>query len=173
MLATDYIIVGRINGVHGLRGWVKVFSYTRPISNILDYSPWQLQQQQRQTTVKVLNAKLHGKGIIAQLEDVNSPEAAALLRGCDIAIQRQQLPTTDLNEYYWLDLIGLTVINQQGINLGQVTSLLETGSNDVLVVKAAEVERLIPFLIPEFVQRVDLQQRQIVVDFLVDWDAEF
>jgi 16S rRNA processing protein RimM len=166
---TDYVIIGKISGVHGLRGWVKVFSYTRPLSNILDYSPWQIQQRQAWQTVKLISGKLHGKGIIAQIEGCDSPESAALLRGCDIAVQRQQLPATDLNEYYWLDLIGLTVINQQGINLGQVASLLETGSNDVLIVKNAEQERLIPFLIPEFVQQVDLPQKQI----LVDWDAEF
>lgn len=162
------IIVGRINGIYGVRGWVKVYSYTRPIKNILTYSPWQLYQHQQWQTVNVCEGKPHGKGIIVRLETCQTREQAALLLGSKIAISRDQLPPTEDDEYYWSDLVGLKVINQDGIEFGTVDYLIETGSNDVLVVKG-ETERLIPFLIPQFIIQVDLQQQQI----LVDWDPAF
>lgn len=162
------IIIGRINGIYGVRGWVKVYSYTRPIENILSYSPWQLYQHKQWQTVKVSEGKPHGKGIIVRLETCQTREQAALLLGSKIAIARDQLPPTEDDEYYWSDLIGLNVINQDGIAFGTVDYLIETGSNDVLVVKG-ERERLIPFIMHDFVIQVDLQQQRI----LVDWDAEF
>ncbi len=162
------IIIGQINGIYGIRGWVKIYSYTRPIENILSYSPWQLYQHQQWRTVDLSEGKLHGKGVIARLENCQTRDQAALLLGSEIAILRDQLPPTKEDEYYWSDLIGLKVINQNGVLFGTVDYLIETGSNDVIVVKG-EQERLIPFLIPEFIIQVDLQQQQM----LVNWDEAF
>ncbi len=160
----NLITVGNINGLHGVQGWVKVFSYTDPISNILDYSPWQLQGK----TLQLLSGQVHGKGIIAQLDSINERDAAALLLGSDIMVYRDQLPAEQENEYYWTDLIGLTVTNCENIILGQVDHLMETGANDVLVVKG-EQQRMIPFVLQHVVIKVDLTQRTM----LVDWDADF
>lgn len=162
------IVLGKISGLYGVQGWMKIFSYTRPIANILNYSPWQLCQYGQWQTVSVGEGKTHGKGIIARLETIHDRDEAAGLLGADIAIYREQLPPTQENEYYWADLIGLTVINQEGITLGQVDYLLETGANDVLVLRG-ERERLIPFLLDQVVIEVDLAQHQL----RVDWDADF
>lgn len=160
----NLVTVGNINGLHGVQGWVKVFSYTNPISNILDYSPWQL----RGKTLKLLAGQLHSKGLIVQLDSINDRDTAALLLGSDIMVHRDQLPAEQEDEYYWTDLVGLTVTNCEGIVLGQVDHLLETGANDVLVVKG-DRQRMIPFVLKHVVIKVDLTQRTL----LVDWDADF
>ncbi len=107
--------------------------------------------------------------MVAGLEGINDPDAAAALSGWEILIKKTQLPATAKDEYYWVDLIGLAVENLEGVKLGQVESLLETGANDVLVVKQGDTERLIPFIQPQTVRQVDLEHGLI----LVDWDAEF
>jgi 16S rRNA processing protein RimM len=161
-------MIGRISGLYGVRGWVKVFSYTSPITNILNYSPWQLCQHGQWRTLSVCEGRAHGKGIIARLESIPDRDEAARLLGAEIAVNREQLPPAPEGEYYWTDLIGLTVINREGVTLGQVDHLLETGANDVLVVKG-ERERLIPFLLELVVLEVDLAQRML----RVDWEEDF
>jgi len=162
------VIIGRINGLYGVRGWLKVFSYTSPITNILNYSPWHLYQHGQWRTVSLSEGQAHGKGIIVRLETIHNRDEAARLLGSDIAINREQLPPTAKGEYYWADLIGLTVVNRENVALGQVDHLLETGANDVLVVKG-ERERLIPFLLEQVVVDVDLAQKVL----RVDWDEDF
>lgn len=162
------VILGRISGLYGVRGWVKVFSYTSPITNILNYSPWQLCQHGQWQTVSVCEAQAHGKGIIAHLESIHDRDEAAGLLGAEIAVSRSQLPSPPEGEYYWMDLIGLMVVNSDGVTLGQVDHLLETGANDVLVVKG-EREHLIPFLPERVILDVDLVQRVLQVD----WDENF
>ena len=164
----ERLIIGRINGLYGVRGWVKIYSHTDPISNILDYTPWQLWQHGAWHTVAVQQGQVHGKGIIACLAGYSDRDQAARLLGADIAIFRDQLPPPPPDEYYWSDLIGLTVINQAAETLGVVEALLETGAHDVLVVKG-ERERLIPFVLEQGVLAVDLEARQI----RVDWEADF
>ena len=107
---SDRIIIGQINGLYGVQGWVKVYSYTEPIVNIINYSPWQLYLQTQWQTWSILAGKKQGKGIIARLENVIDRTQATNLLGAEIAIERSQLPATSNNEYYWSDLIGLTVI---------------------------------------------------------------
>jgi 16S rRNA processing protein RimM len=162
------ITIGRISGLYGVRGWVKIFSHTRPIENILNYSPWQLGQSGQWQTISVSEGRLQGKGIIAHFESINDRDQASHLLGAEIAVDREQLPQPTNGEYYWADLIGLTVINRDDIILGQVDHLLETGANDVLVLKG-ERERLIPFLIEQVILNVDLAQSVL----RVDWDADF
>ncbi len=161
-------MIGHISGLYGVRGWVKIFSYTRPIKNILNYSPWQLGQNGQWQTISVSEGRAQGKGIIARFESINDRDQASRLLGAEIAVERQQLPQPSDGEYYWADLIGLTVINREGITLGQVDHLLETGANDVLVLKG-ERERLIPFLLEQVVLDVDLAQSVL----RVDWGADF
>jgi len=162
------VSIGRINGLYGVRGWIKVFSYARPITNILNYSPWQLYQHGQWQTVSLSEGQAHGKGIIVRLDSISNRDEAARLVGSEIAVNREQLPPTPKGEYYWADLIGLTVVNREDITLGQVDHLLETGANDVLVVKG-ERERLIPFLPEQVVVDVDLAQSVL----RVDWDEDF
>ncbi len=162
------IMIGRISGLYGVRGWVKVFSYTCPIKNILNYSPWQLGKNGLWQTIAVSEGRSQGKGIIARLESIIDRDQASRFLGAEIAVERQQLPQLADGEYYWADLIGLTVINREGVTLGRVDHLLETGANDVLVVKG-ERERLIPFLLEHVVLDVDLAQSVLRVDWGVDF----
>jgi 16S rRNA processing protein RimM len=168
MSAEKRIIIGKLNGLYGIRGWVKVFSYASPITQILEYSSWQLCQKGQWQTLSICEGKAHGKGIIARLESSHDRDEAARLLGADIAIFRSQLPPAPKGEYYWNDLIGFSVINHDGITLGTVDHLLETGANDILVLKG-EKEYLIPFVLVKVILEVNLTQRII----RVDWDKDF
>lgn len=161
------VIVGRIAGVFGVKGWVKVYSYTQPLDNILTYSPWQIRLGTGWQVVKPIEGRSHGKGIVALLEGYADRDAAASLVGCDIAVDRAQMPAAGEDEIYWADLIGLKVVTVDGVELGVVDHLFETGANDVLVVKG-ERERLLPY-IDSVVQEVDLAAGMM----RVDWDPEF
>lgn len=162
------VTLGQINGLYGIQGWVKVFSYTAPKTNILNYSSWQLYYQDSWHVHTMCAGQAQGKGLIAQLSGCQTRDQAAQLLGAEIAIDRQQLPTLNAEEYYWTDLIGLQVINQDDIHLGQVAHLFATGANDVLVL-SGERERLIPFLLDSVILEIDLTQRRL----RVDWDAHF
>jgi len=162
------VVLGRINGLFGVRGWVKVYSHTEPRDNILKYNPLLVFYQGRWQQMKLLGGRPQGKGIVLQLEGFEDRDLAAALIGSDIAISHEQLPQLAQDEYYWTDMVGCKVVGGDGTELGELTTLFETGSNDVMVVKG-ERERLIPFLQPDVVKRVDLSERLIEVD----WDPEF
>ncbi|MDO9423943.1 MAG: ribosome maturation factor RimM [Methylobacter sp.] len=168
MSKQPHISVGKISGVFGIKGWVKVFSFTDPRENILTYSPWLLKKDDETKTVSVVDGQLQGKTIVAQLTGVNDRNQAEILMGWDIFITQEQLPKTAKDEYYWSDLIGLNVETVDGVQLGRVDSLLETGANDVIIVQG-ERERVIPFLQGQTVINVDLVAGRIIVD----WDPEF
>lgn len=157
------LIVGRINGVYGIKGWVKVFSYTDPVGNILSYQPWWIKRDGHWQAVNVLASQTPqgGKAIVAQLEGVNSRDEARALMGCDIALQRTQLPE-DPTGYYWADLVGCQVYDQHDALLGEITELVETGAHDVMRIKG-EKSFLIPFVFDAYVQNVDLEVRKITV----------
>ncbi len=160
--------MGRITGLYGVRGWVKVYSYTEPREAIIGYSPWQVNVGGEWHEMEVAEGRKHGKGIIVRLEGYTDRDAAARLMGADIACYRSQLPQTAPGEYYWADLVGLKVVTLEGRELGRVEGLMETGANDVLVVKG-DRERLIPYLTGEVVMEVDLARRRM----RVDWDPDF
>jgi 16S rRNA processing protein RimM len=162
------INVGRISGVFGVKGWLKVFSFTDPRENILSYSPWLLKKGGEIKQLDVIDGALHGKAVIAQLDDIIDRDQAAGFVGWDIFITHNQLPETTEGEYYWSDLVGLKVETVEGVQLGVVDSLLETGANDVLVVQG-ERERAIPFLQGEIIINIDLDAGTMIVD----WDPEF
>ena len=171
----QWVPVGKLNGLFGVNGWVKIFSNTQPKENILSYSPWYLKKNGQWQEFKLLSGKSHGKGVIAHLDGCTDRDIAAELIGSEIAIKREQLAKPASGEYYWSDLIGLLVKNLEGVELGKVTSMLETGANDVIVVlgedgdKRKKRERLIPFVTEEIIHEVNLEQGFIAVD----WDADF
>ncbi len=162
------MILGRVTGLYGVRGWVKVHSHTNPPHNILQYSRWHLQIGDEWQAVNVLDGRRHGKGLIALLEGWQDRDAGRSLLGVQIAVERSQLPALPPEEHYWADLIGLRVVNAAEVELGRVDSLMETGSNDVLVVRNHR-ERLIPYVPGDVVLEVDLTAGVI----RVDWDADF
>ena len=160
-------MLGRISGLFGVKGWVKLFSYTRPREAILEYKRWFLRQEGNWRTVEVREGKRHGKSVIARLEGVDDRDLAAALIDCDIAVSRADLPEAEEGTYYWADLEGLQVVHKDGAVLGTVSYLLETGANDVLVVEG-EKERLVPFIADEVILDVDVVKGVIRVDW--EWD---
>ena len=165
------LIVGKIVGLFGVEGWIKLESYAEPRARIFKYRPWFVSGAgSSEIEFESAQGRAQGKGIIARLPGIEDREAAMALIGAKIRILRSALPKPKRGEYYWADLEGLDVINQQGVAFGRVSHLFATGANDVLVTRA-EVgrERMIPFVSGQFVQQVDIEGRRIVVD----WDAEF
>jgi 16S rRNA processing protein RimM len=163
-----------------VKGWVKVFSYTDPMESIVDYNPWYVRPQNRSRLpwkkVRIEAGKRHAKTVIAKLEDCNDRDEAQSYTGSEIAIVPEQLEElSGKDEYYWRELTGLRVINQQDFELGTVEHLMETGANDVLVVVAEEgpeklkKERLIPWILHDVVLAVELEQGIL----RVDWDPDF
>ncbi|MEJ2094680.1 MAG: ribosome maturation factor RimM [Gammaproteobacteria bacterium] len=161
---TGKLLLGRISGIYGVKGWVKVFSYTRPAENILNYPSWYLKHRDEETLYKVREGRPQGKGLVASLEGIEDRDIARLLVGADIYIERDQLPSLPEGEFYWTDLLGLQVINRQGQSLGEVVEILETGANDVLVVKG-ESRELIPWVWGTYLLDVDMEAGRITVDW--------
>lgn len=160
------IAVGRVVGLFGIRGWVKVYSYTRPRDAILRYSPWQLGSGDQWREHGLLEGRSQGNGIVARVAGCDNRDAAAALIGAEIAIAGAQLPAAAEREYYWAELEGLRVVNLAREELGRVSHLFETGANDVLVVQG-ERERLIPFG-KGVIHDVDLDAGIIRVDWNLD-----
>jgi 16S rRNA processing protein RimM len=160
------VALGYISAVHGVKGWVKVQSWTRPIEAILDYKPWLLGEDK--SPVKIVDGRKQGKGLVALLPGFEDRDRAHRLVGQQIFVDRDQLPATAADEYYWSDLEGLEVHTKKGELLGRVERLMETGANDVLVIHGKR-EHLVPFIQGQYISRVDLEGGLIVVD----WDPEF
>jgi 16S rRNA processing protein RimM len=160
--------LGEITGVHGLKGWVKVHSFTEPRTNLIDYPVWLLELPEGRATIAVESGRESGKRLIAKLEGVDTPEAAAELAGVGILVPRSSLPPPDPGEYYWADLEGLAVKGADGKVLGRVERLIGTGANDVLVLEGPE-QHMIPFVMGQVVERVDLDAGEIIVN----WNSDF
>jgi 16S rRNA processing protein RimM len=162
----DYIRIGKIGSTYGVHGWLKVYAYTEIGTDIINYMPWYLSYNQPQEwrCLPIEKTELQVKHILVKFSGINTPEEARLLTGKHIAIPRSQLPALNANEYYWADLIGLTVINKTGEIYGKVTYLIETGSNDVLIVKG-EKEHAIPYLWGDVILSIDLDKKEIHVDW--------
>ena len=161
------VILGRVSGLFGVKGWVKVYSYTEPRAAILDYANWMLLRDGAWQAVKLAEGKRQGKSIIARFAGVDDRDDAATYIGDDIGVARECLPETGSGEYYWADLEGLEVVHIDGRILGRVAYLLATGANDVLVVQGDQ-EILIPYVQEEVIQDVDLATGVIKVDW--EWD---
>ena len=166
-MTTEPVVLGRIVGAFGVRGWVKVYSYTDPREAVLNYEGWLLNRKDEWEPVSVAEGQRHGKSVIARLEGIDDRDMAEALRGSEIGVLRDALPAPEEGQFYWSDLKGLQVVHRDGAVLGKVDYLLETGANDVMVVKG-ETERLIPFAMNDVVLDVDLDAGQITVDW--EWD---
>ena len=168
------VVLGKIVSVHGVRGAVKVYSHTDPLDNVLDYAEWSLNRGSEQRTVSVLGGRVQGRVLVVNLKGIDDRNKAEELVDFEISIASDALPELEDGDFYWHQLDGLQVVNQEGQLLGKADHLLETGSNDVMVVKPCagsvdQRERLLPYLPGQFVIKVDLETQVMQVD----WDAEF
>lgn len=165
----EKVIVGKVSGVHGVKGWVKLFSWTQPKENITAYNPlWLEDRSGHWRVLNVLEAKPQGRTIVAKFEDLDDRDEAALLIGKHVAIQADQLPILE-EGWYWSELIGLEVVSTKGQSLGVVTDMQETGANDVMVLGEGVNELLVPFVTGPIVKEVNVSAGRIQVD----WDPEF
>ena len=163
------ITVGRLHGAFGVRGEVKLESFTDPAPAIARYQPWILRDARGDArSVAGVRVRVGGKGLVATVPGVADRDGAEALRGFEVLVPRSALPPPSPGEYYWVDLEGLRVVNLEGVAFGTVSHLFDTGANLVLVV-IGERERMIPFVQPQYVQAVDFEAGLI----RVDWDADF
>ena len=162
------VVLGKVGGLFGVQGWVKLWSYTEPVENLLAYREVELGIGGQWRTGRLLEGRRHGGGLVGRFEGAADRDTAAALVGAEIAVARDRLPAPAEGEYYWADLVGLEVVNREGVSLGRVEEMMATGANDVMVV-AGERERLLPFLPGLYVDSVDLAAGCITVD----WDPEF
>jgi len=159
--------MGRITGAFGVKGWVRVQPYTGAPAGLLAYERWWVEHEGGWAQRRIEKAQLQGTAIAAKFAGCEHRDAAAAYKGREVGVAREELPAAAENEFYWVDLIGLRVVNAAGEDLGAVDRVLETGANDVLVVQG-DRERLIPF-IEQVVLEVDLAANVI----RVDWGSDF
>lgn len=166
--AAPDVTLGRILGAFGVKGWVKVKSYTEPAEGILQYREWHVGVPHGDDRIlRPLEGRRHGRLVVARLDGVDDRDGAAALAQCDVSVPRSELPPAGDHQYYWADLLGLEVVTTQGEPLGRVDHFVETPANPVMVVKG-ERERWLP-LVPRHLKAVDLEARRVVVD----WEADF
>ena len=162
------ILLGRVAGAFGVRGELKLVSWTEPRSALFRYQPWILRAGDAERELDGARGRETGKGIVATFPGVDDRNAAEALIGAEIWVPRERLPAPAPGEYYWVDLEGLAVQTVDGVPLGTVSHLFDTGANPVMVV-AGDRQRLIPFLTDHYVTSVDFDAGRVVVD----WDPDF
>ena len=165
------LILGLISGVYGVRGWLKLNSYTRPKENILSYSPLLMKVDKDWQELDVEETQLRGGRLLLKINGVATPEQAQEFIHRELAVTQDQLPPLSEGEYYWHDLIGLEVLNQDEISLGKVKQIAETGANDVLVINGEAEGKsriLIPLIMDVYVKQVDLIAKTIHVDWQLE-----
>ncbi|GAA6173339.1 ribosome maturation factor RimM [Colwellia sp. KU-HH00111] len=171
----NQIILGKVGAVYGIKGWLKIHSFTDELEAILDYFPWSLKLGNKTQAVEVTDWRKHNKGLIVKVGNIDDRDEAQALVGSEILTSEKSLPDLPEGEFYWRDLIGMNVVTNKGYDLGIVTDMMETGANDVLVVKAnlndgfSKKERLIPYLLEQVIESVSRENNQICVD----WDPGF
>lgn len=169
----ELLVIGKIVSVHGIRGEVKVFSFTDPIANLLEYRTWTLRREGEERQVELVKGRAQNKFLVAKLKGLDDREEARTFIGFEICVPLDSLPDLTDGEYYWYQLVGLKVIDQDGQLFGRIDHLLETGANDVMVIKPCtgsldDRERLLPYT-DQCVLAVDLQAGEM----RVEWDADF
>lgn len=170
--SSNLVVMGRIVAPYGVFGWLKVLPDTETMDSLFDYDTWWVGKDGNWRELNVIEAKIHNDVLVVKLQGIDDRDAAFACKGKQVAVPRDALPEAAENEYYWSDLIGLTVKNQQDVVFGQIADVFETGANDVIVVNGGQLngerERLIPFT-PHVILDVDLTAKTM----LVDWDADF
>lgn len=167
----EMLLAGKITGAHGIKGWVKVHAYTDPPENFLSFSRHEIRWGGRSESLELAEGRIQGKGLIARIVGVDTRTDAELLRGGEIWVPQAELPALEPGDYYWQQLQGLQVWSDhegQRMLLGEVDHLLETGANDVLVLRPCEGsiderERLIPCLIDDVVLAIDREGGSMTV----------
>lgn len=171
-MAKKKVLVGTIGKPYGIKGWVKVNSYTEPISNILNYRPWHLRSPSKSLSpilIEIKSSRIHGQQILIRFENCTTPESACLYTNCKIYVDRDKFSPLAEGQYYWTDLEGLKVYTCENIYLGIISAIYATGANDILVIVNNKKRHLIPFLLDHTIQSIDLEGKTMIVD----WDAEF
>ena len=169
------VTLGKVGAVYGIKGWLKIHSFTDDQEAILDYFPWSLKLGNKIQSVEITDWRKHNNGLVVKVAGIDDRDIAQKLVGSEIFVNEDALSDLPEGEFYWRDLIGMTVVTDKGYNLGQVSDLMETGANDVLVVKAnlkdgfGKKERLIPYLMDQVILSVSAEDKQICVD----WDPGF
>jgi len=176
VIPSQMVVMGRIVAPYGVYGWLKVLPDTETLDSLFDYDELWLARPKlgvlastelQWKSYSVETMKLHVDTLVMKLEGIDDRDAALACKGMQVAVPRELLPEPDDDEYYWSDLIGVRVQNQQQQDFGEIVDVFATGANDVIVVKG-ERERLIPF-IDQVVLSVDIAAKEM----LVEWDAEF
>lgn len=171
---SDRVTLGRVGKTHGVRGWLRLYSFTDPASNITEYRRFSTTLGQHGAELVMDQVLEQGNTLVAHFEGYDDPETAQQLVGAELQVDADALPILETDAFYWHQLIGLAVVNSEGQLLGKVARLLETGANDVLVVEATEAsidthERLVPYLKGTVIRKVDLESGVIEVD----WGADY
>lgn len=166
MTNKNWIVVGQFGRPQGLNGFVRVFSFTEPKDNLYKYNNWHAQINHALQKIEPLDLQKHSKFDLVKIVGFESRDGVASLTNVKIVIEKTQLPPLVENEYYWHQLLGMSVTNKQGVALGTVQDMLATGANDVMIVEGVK-RYLIPFIYNDFVVKID---NNIIT---VDWDAEF
>jgi len=169
------VTLGKVGAVYGIKGWLKIHSFTDDQEAILDYFPWSLKLGNKIQSVEITDWRKHNNGLVVKVAGIDDRDVAQKLVGSEIFVSEDALSDLPEGEFYWRDLIGMSVVTDKGYDLGQVSDIMETGANDVLVVKAnlkdgfGKKERLIPYLMDQVILSVSTENKQICVD----WDPGF
>lgn len=167
-LAIERIVIGKFGRPQGIKGFVRVISFTDPPENILDYPRWSIQLRGVWHEVAHTQDSITPQHLMTYIEGYATRERVAELTNASIAVPKEALPLLKSGEFYWHQLIGMHVMHEQGQTLGTVESIFATGSNDVLVV-VGEKRRLIPYLMDDVIQKIDTERGVITVC----WDLDF
>ncbi|HSW12688.1 MAG TPA: ribosome maturation factor RimM [Solimonas sp.] len=170
------VTLGRVSGVHGVRGGIKVWSLTRPIENLFEYRSWWITHREG-FEAKVLESHVHDRSLVAYIsgpdgQPITDRDIAAGLMGAEIQVEHSAMPKLPKGQYYWFDLIGVKVESTLGVALGQVEDMTSNGAQDVMVLRNGERQRLIPFVKEHIVKEVDLEAGRIVCDWHPDYDED-
>jgi 16S rRNA processing protein RimM len=169
------VTLGKVGAVYGIKGWLKIHSFTDDQEAILDYFPWSLKLGNKIQSVDITDWRKHNNGLVVKVAGIDDRDVAQKLVGSEIFVSEEALSDLPEGEFYWRDLIGMAVVTDKGYDLGQVSDIMETGANDVLVVKAnlkdgfGKKERLIPYLMDQVILSISAEDKQICVD----WDPGF
>lgn len=162
---SDWVILGRLGRPQGLKGFIRVNSFTEPESNILDYLPWHIKKKEVWVPIQVDSYHIQNQTILVKISGYVEREKVAELTNCNIGVLSEHLPSLPEGEFYWHELQNMMVLNKEGAILGQVVQIMPTGTHEVLVIEG-EKRHLIPYVPDVYIEKVDPVQRQIIVD----WD---